>query len=52
MKRPDTWVISLELDDSVRWDWWSGSRDSSFFEDLRVATSWVLWVRDDTVPGS
>jgi hypothetical protein len=23
MERPDTWVVGLELDDDVRWDWWA-----------------------------
>jgi hypothetical protein len=52
MERPDTWVISLELDDDVGWDWWASCWESCLLEDLGITTSWVLGVGDDAVPGS
>jgi len=46
MKRPDTWVICLELNNSVGR---AGARPG-LAEDLDVAASWVLRVGDSTIP--
>lgn len=52
MQRPYTWVIRLELNDDVRWNWWPGGWNSRHLQDLSVTAGWVLWVGDGTVPCS
>jgi hypothetical protein len=52
MERPDTRVVSLELDDNIGWNGWASWWESGLLKDLGITTSWVGWVGDDAVPNT
>ena len=54
MERPDTWVVRLELNNSVGWNWrvCRGGAGRSFVQNLNVTTGWVRAVGDCPIPSS